>query len=204
MLAIYDYNHEDGEARFGEHRAAYAFPLSEEWKAWTAKNETPMSQVEFAAFLENRIADVSEFIPEKTGEVARAFFQKIGIDVGVAAPARLLQLSRDFSVHADEKVRTAVNLNTGETVVHYEAAHVDEQGAPVKVPGAFLLALPVFKSGAPYEVAARLRYRKDGPSIKWSYQLYRTDLIFDHAFAEAFTAASDKTGLPLFQGSPET
>jgi uncharacterized protein YfdQ (DUF2303 family) len=213
MTAIFDYNlagpaamegsEEGNPARHGHHRAAYAFPLSEEWKAWTAQNDQPMTQAGFAAFLENRIADVSEFIPDKVGETARAFFQKVGLGVAVAGPNRLLQLSRDFAVHADEKVRSAINLQTGETTIQYEAAHVDQQGAPLQVPGAFLIGMPVFKGGAPYEVAARLRYRKDGPTIKWSYQLYRTDLIFDHAFAEAFNEAATKTGLPLFQGTPE-
>jgi hypothetical protein len=213
MTAIFDYNlagpsRVEGKpdvntARFGTHRAAYAFPLSEEWKAWTAQNDQPMTQAQFAAFLENRIADVSEFAPDKVGETARTFFQKVGLDVGVASPQRLLQLSRDFAVHAEEKVRTAVNLHTGEADDPVRGCARRRAGRPD--PGAWRVpsGLPVFKGGAPYEVAARLRYRKDGPTIKWSYQLYRTDLIFDHAFAEAFNEAVAKTSLPLFQGTPE-
>lgn len=213
LTCVYDYNLQGPSrdslgaaksvARFGTHRASYAFPLSEEWKAWTAKDGQPMAQAEFAAFLEDRIADVAEPLTEKMGATARDFFQRVGVGVQVATPQRLLALSREFSVHSEENVRQAVNLQTGETVVQYEAKHVDEQAAPVKVPGAFLLALPVFKAGAPYEVAARLRYRVSAGRITWFYTLYRIDLIFDHAFTEAFTRVEEETGLPLFQGSPE-
>ena len=36
LLAVYDYNHggEKGDPRFGQHRASYSFPLSDEWQAW--------------------------------------------------------------------------------------------------------------------------------------------------------------------------
>jgi uncharacterized protein YfdQ (DUF2303 family) len=207
ITGIFDY-HPAGpdhrKARFGQHRAIYNFPLSEEWKAWTAKDGQPMNQGEFAAFLEDRIADVAEPNPEKMGDTARAFAQKLGLDVGFVFPARLLQLSRDFAVHANEKVRTAINLATGEAQIQYEAEHVDQQGTPLKIPGAFLLGLPVFKGGQPFEVAARLRYRVASGQISWWFNLYRIDLINDFAFKEAFDQAKRETGLPLLVGTPES
>lgn len=194
---------EHSRARFGEHRAVYEFPFSTEWQRWKANDGKPMSQAEFALFLEDRIAEVAEPLADRMGTVARDFLQRVGTGLQVAPPARLLQIARDFSVHAEEKVRTAVNLQTGESVVQYESVHADQQGTQLKVPGAFLLHLPVFKLGSPYEVVARLRYRLAGGRVSWVYTLYRTDLILNDAFTEAFKKAQESTGLPLFQGAPE-
>ncbi len=43
---------------WGEHRAIYRFPLSEEWKIWMAQNKRPMDQGAFAIFIEDRIIDL--------------------------------------------------------------------------------------------------------------------------------------------------
>ncbi len=72
------------------------------------------------------------------------------------------------------------------------------------MPGAFLVAIPVFKGGAPYQIPARLRYRVREKSITWFYELHGVDRVFDHAFSEACAKAANDTGLPLFLGAPES
>lgn len=206
LTCVFDYNPggaDNKAARFGQHRAVYLFPLSEEWAAWTSKSGVAMDQAAFAAFLEDRIVDVSDAAPETLGETVRAFAQKLGVDVKFASAARLLQLASELEVHVNEKVRTAVKLGSGETSVQYEAEHVDKQGQPLRIPGAFVLALPVFKNGPRYQVAARLRYRVQQGTIAWWFSLHRVDLILDHATNEAFVRAHKQTELPLFQGFPE-
>ena len=61
----------------------------------------------------------------------------------------------------------------------------------------------VFRAGELYEVPVRLRYRVTGQNVKWSYELYRPEAVFDHAIEGACEAAKEKTALPLFYGSPE-
>lgn len=69
LTAIFDYHPENGAAGVNpaqpmRHRASYAFPLSEEWNAWIAKNNTPMGMGDFAQFLETRILNpTSRFLP---------------------------------------------------------------------------------------------------------------------------------------------
>jgi len=201
LTAVLDYHRSGAKSdpRFGQHRAVYSFPLSDEWKAWKAKDGAEISQQEFAEFLEDRISDVAD--PASPGESAKAFAQKVGVTF--ATPQRLIELSRGLSLHVGQQVKQAVNLQTGEVQIQYVTEHTDEKGQPLKAPGAFLITIPVFRSGAPYEIAARLRYRQKGGGVVWFYQLYRLDRVFEHAFNEACDQARTETALPLFVGAPE-
>lgn len=201
LLAVLDYHRTGatGAPRFGEHRARYAFPLADEWSAWMAQNSKPMPQDGFAQFIEDRLSDVAD--PGVAGESAKSFCSLLSC--GFASASKLLELSRGLSVHVGARVQNHTNLSTGESNVTFATAHADEQGKPIKVPGAFLLALPIFRGGARYQIPARLRYRVNGPSVLWSYDLYRATVAFDHAIAEACETAKTGTGLPLFMGQPE-
>lgn len=191
--------------RFGKHRTFYKFPLSDEWRAWHGHDGKTMVQADFAAFLEDRIGDVIPPPVDDGQPDATDAMEQLGRLLGgnFASPSRLLELSRGMQVHQNEKVRNAVNISTGEVQITYEAAHQDAQGAPLKVPNLFLIGIPVFRSGEPYRVAVRLRYRVKDGSVIWHYQLYRADKVFDHAFEEAAALAASATGLPLFTGKPE-
>lgn len=201
LTCVFDYNREGptGAPRFGQHRAVYEFPVSDEWKAWLGLNGKPMAQAQFAAFLEDRIADVAA--PTSPGALAQEFAQKLL--VSFAGPSRLIELSRGLSIRVDQTVRNAQNLQTGEAQVQFVAQHTNENGQPLNVPGAFLLNVPVFRGGALYEIPARLRYRVKEGAITWFYELYRADRIFDHAFDEACEEAQENTELSLFVGTPE-
>lgn len=203
--AVLNYNSpnvDDKDApRFGDHRSRYDFPFSEEWKTWVKWNGKQLPQEVFAALIEDRLADVGD--PDAASdELSAFFFERLGVEF--ATPQKLIELSRGLSVHVGQKVRNAQNLASGEAQVQFVEEHSDEAGKPLKVPGAFLLAIPVFQFGALYQVAARLRYRVAGGGITWFYELHRVDRIFDHAFREACKKAEDETGLPLFMGSPES
>jgi uncharacterized protein YfdQ (DUF2303 family) len=201
LLAVIDYNRHgpDGAARYGEHRARYDFPLSEELTVWRAMNGKGMPQEAFAGWIEDHLTDVSD--PAGAQQGALAFAGLFGC--AFASASRLLELSRGLSVHVGARVQNHVNLSTGETAVTFAEGHADDSGRPLKIPGAFLLGIPVFRGGAPYQIPARLRYRVASGSITWSYDLYRIDAVFDHAFDEACETAEEGTELPLFMGTPE-
>lgn len=190
-----------GEPRFGQHRSRYAFPLSDEWVAWTAKNGKQMSQADFAVFLEDRIADLMDPIGsalESTKKMAEALL------CSFAPPSRLLELARGLTVRSESIVANAQNLKSGESVIRFETTHTDERGAPLDVPGAFIIGIPVFRGGDRFSLGARLRYRVKEGRVTWWFDLYRASEVFDFAFNEACKRASGETGLPLFMGKPET
>jgi hypothetical protein len=200
LTCVFDYHEPgfNGLPAFLAHKGSYAFPVAEEWTAWHAQNGKIMSQDVFAQWVEGRLLDV--LAPERASEQMRELMEPMGTFAG---PSRLLELSRGLALRVGAKVAHQVNLSTGETQLQYQTEHTDERGAPVKVPGAFLLGIPVFRNGARYQIAARLRYRIQAGTVSWFYELHRTDRIFDHAFREACEEAQKATGLPLFYGSPE-
>lgn len=196
-----------GAARFGDHRGVYAFPLSDEWKAWTKVDNEKMGQADFAAFLEDRIVDVlppPEMDAAKEGVHGDAILELAKLVGGsFAGPEKLIALGRGMAVNAEARVKGAVNLSSGETTIQYEEVHADGAGEPLKVPSLFLIGIPVFANGVAYRIGIRLRYRVAGGRVAWFYSLYRPERSFDDAFLEACATAAAATGLPLFYGAPE-
>lgn len=200
LVAVLDYHEagSDGVPRWGEHRAIYDFPVSDEWKAWTGVGD--LDQRAFAEFLEDRIADVLE--PSGAGDAVKAFAEQLGCSL--ASPSALMALSRGLSVRVDQKVAQHLNLSTGEAQIAFEETHREKDGGgPLKVPGGFAIAIPVFRGGAAYKLPVRLRYRVRSGQITWRIALHRADRAFVDAFEEACNEAHGATGLTVFRGTPE-
>lgn len=202
LLAVYDYQEAgpEGRPRFGTHRARYAFPLSDEWVAWIGASSSPMTQEAFAKFLEDHLSDVLPVGAAEEG--AQDFAVELGIHL--AGPQSLLTVARGLQVHVGQSVVSAQNLASGEVTISFEETHtVGTASAPVKVPGGFVLGIPVFRGGERYKVPVRLRYRVANRAIAWQLVPYRVDLVFSHAFDEAVEAVRKETELPVFYGKPE-
>lgn len=202
LISVIDYHSagHDSDAAWCQHRAVYPFPVSEEWTRWKGKSGQGMTQQEFAQFIETGILEVLS--PESAGEGARDFAMRCGVEF--ASPQRLVELSRSLSVRVKDSVHQAVKLSSGETQLNYTSTHEDGAGAPIKVPGAFLLGLPVFRAGETFQVCARLRYRVKEGAVTWWFDLHRADRAFEVAVEDAAAVASESTGLALFFGTPES
>ncbi len=210
LVAVIDYHHqgppsseeeaEPGLPQFCQHRVGYAFPLSDEWKAWAEQDGKPMAQIEFARFIEDHLLDVVP--PDAAGDTANLMAQALGVTY--ATHARLLELSRGLEISVDHKLAQIVNLQTGEARVTFTEEHTDAHGAPITIPGAFILGIPVFRGATDrYQIPVRLRYRKQGGSLTWWFELYRADAAFDIAFRDACELVRAGTLLPLYFGTPE-
>ncbi|SHL97107.1 Uncharacterized conserved protein YfdQ, DUF2303 family [Sphingobium sp. YR657] len=209
IMSVLDY-HPAGEAlttapRFGKHRATFNFPLSDEWKAWTEFNKTPLKMAAFAEFVEERIIDVLHLIPEEDelSHDLQKFISACGGEAIIATPQKLVELSRGLKVNESSVIKEVVNLGTGEGQILFSSEHSDSNGQPLRVPSLFLIAIPVFRNGPLYRLAARLRYRKTAEGILFWYDLWRADRVFDHAFKEGCERAQVETELPLLFGKPE-
>lgn len=179
------------------HRIHYAFPLSEEWKTWMKSDGEPMSQAEFAAFLEDRIADLSSPNDMELAELPRQF------QTTIATPSELIQLSRGLEVNVEARVKNIVTLQTGEGQIVWEETHKDSAGLPLRVPGLFILRIAPFFMGEPVRAPVRLRYRASGGTVKWFYQIYRPDRFITERIREDLRIAGAETVLPTFEGTPE-
>jgi uncharacterized protein YfdQ (DUF2303 family) len=196
--AVYNYNPGPGKPRHGDHRSVYGFQLSEEWAVWTGIRG-PLGQGAFAELIEERILDVIE--PDAAGEGAKTFAAKTGTTY--ASPSALLDLSRGLSIRVEASVTQVVKLQSGESQFSYGEAHKTDKRADLTIPGAFLLALRVFDGGDYYQVPARLRYRHKEGQISWSIDLYRADRVFDDAVESVLKEIREKTGRPVFIGTPD-
>ncbi|MBY0432293.1 MAG: YfdQ family protein, partial [Rhodospirillales bacterium] len=181
------------QPRFGAHRTEYHFPLSDEWLAWVGSNSKPMSQVDFAAFIEDRILDVydppaglldlSQPVEHEADQDLRAMAAKIGGTF--ASAAKLLELSRGMEVYAAAKLKESTVLQSGERRLVFEEEHRDADGRPITVPGLFLIAIPVFRSEGLFRLPVRLRYRAKSGGLVWWYELYKPEKVFESAFRKA-------------------
>ncbi len=203
LVSILDY-HAKGHAGapdWGQHRGSYAFPFSDEWKKWAGSNGKQMQQAAFAQFIEDRITDVSDPGQVKNVQDYQPLLELLG--TSFALPMKLIELSRGLSVRENAKVKNAVNLATGEASVQFETTLAGDDGAPLKVPGAFLITIPIFHGGAAYRIPARLRFRAGGGSIVWWYDLHDPQRRLDDAIDLACKKAAQETDLPLLMGTPE-
>ena len=197
LTAVIDYHTLDHKPRFAKHRIKYGFPLSEEWKAWSAQNGKPMGQAEWAAFIEDRIADLVSPSDEE-----RATFGEL-FQTTLATPADLVTLARGLSVAVEAKVVDSRVLQSGESQIAFEETHRDGAGQKLKVPGLFVVRAPLFVGAEPSRLLARLCYRVKDGRVLWFYQLYRADEAVREALRAALTAAGAETGLPIYEATPE-
>ncbi|RUM97896.1 DUF2303 family protein [Pseudaminobacter arsenicus] len=197
LTAVIDYDSAEGGARNRNHRIVYAFPLTEEFKAWVGCNATPMDQEVFAAFLEEHAAELAAPSDGEQSEYERLFNETM------ATPSDVVALSRHLEVHVNAKAKQGIRLQTGERQVEFSEEHINAKGEAVIIPGIFMVSVPAFVDGDAVRIPARLRYRIAGGSIKWFYQLYRWESFLREQVGYDLKEAAEKTGLPSFEGAPE-
>jgi len=199
LTAVIDYhqNLNGGRADNGKHRVRYAFPLSDEWKAWIGTDGQAMRQEEFAWFLEDRVAELSSPTDHEKVTYEAQFATTI------ATPAQVVELSRGLKLAVDTRVKSAVTLQSGEGQIAWEETHNGTDGKQIKVPGLFMLYIAPFFMGDKIRIPVRLRYRiKDG-ATSWFYQIYRPDLAITEHVRQHLIDARNRTDLPTFEGTPE-
>lgn len=190
-------------ARFCDDRIRYDFPLSDEWNVWTTANgeEKKMGQEQFARFIENNLFDIGE--PEAKGGVTGSFIQKTGMRL--AGPNDMLALSKGLEVRTDCTFRKVVNLQDGTQSFAFSEQNTDADGAPLKVPGAFHVMIPVFRNGTIYSIPVRLRYRVGGGKVVWWFEMHRADQFFDAAITDVLARVRrDEDGSPGPTSEPVT
>lgn len=207
LTAVYDYHPAGPDhtvAAYLGHQAAYAFPLSEPWRAWAAVDGKQMTQRDFAAFIEDRIMDILPPPADGRAEAGALTLDLLGMLGGeVAGPSRLLEVSRGLRMTETAEVANAQNLASGEVEVVFRTQHTNAAGQPLRVPNLFVVGMPVFDGDAAYRLPVKLQYRREEGRIVWTLRRYRPDLVFFDAFDRAAKRVAEETGLPVFVGAPE-
>lgn len=218
ITAVFDYHRAEVEtdlvtgeetsevvADHAEHRAVYAWPLSEAWKTWTkAWGGGYLSSADLATLLEDRIGDVLSPTSPELFRSTNDTVAMLGLTLGSASD--LAAVAKDFRVSVKREVANAHNLDTGEVQIEYSEVHEGARASKksVNVPTGFLLALPVFEDGAAFQVVVRLRYLLDGPKVVWQLKAHAIDEVVRVATEAQVKAIADELPeVPLFWGTPE-
>lgn len=195
------------KARFGRHRGEYDFPMSREWKAWTKASDQPMGAAEFAAFFEERIADVMPPPYSIDADGTERFasedpeIRKLVMTLGkkFATPQEIVKLTRGIEINVDARAAVKIDRDTGEHLVEF--AETNGEGSDrVKPPNAFLIAIPVVAHSDPILIAVHLRYRAQSGKVIWIVQMHQPDRVFEHVFERALAAVANTTGLVPLRG----
>lgn len=191
-------HHTKEETSFNDFGAAYPFKPSSEWLAWARADGRSMEQKEFAEFVEDRITEVCDPASASDSQAMKALLELLG--TSFATPSKLLELSRSLSLRSASKVVNATNLSTGEATVVFESTVQNIEGGPVKFPGAFLIAIPVYTGGTLYRLAVRLRFRIVNERISFRVEMHRAENALIDAFESDCSRVQKETDLPLYYG----
>jgi len=187
------------EPGWRDHRVIYLPALSEEWKAWEANEDKPLAQVAFAELLEDRCLDV--ITPASAGPKTQGIIEQLGVKA--ATPAELQGLAKGLSIKVDQHVKEVRRLDSGEAQIMYSEQHNGEDGKPLSVPNAFVIAIPVFFQGDAYTHVVRLRYRAREGRITWSYNVVHADQAKRDAVLDMMAALREKLPEALvIEGTP--
>lgn len=198
LTAVIDYHPQDA-ADNCQHKIHYAFPLTDEFKAWVVGNGKPLNKIDFAAFVEDHIADMAVADLAEDKKLETLFRTRFAI------PTEMVELSRGLRVNVAERVTNAFMMQSGESELQFSSEHTNAKGEKLVVPGLFMLCLPIFIDGSLVRIPARLRYRvvPGEGTILWTYQLYRWGFFLRERVQSDFAIAVKQTALPAFEGAPE-
>lgn len=163
--------------------ALYQPRKSVEWGRWNENNRTPLSQFEFATFLEDNLQDIAAV-------------------EGMPTAQQLLEMATKFQVTMDMRYKSNIRTQNGGmnlTFVNDDDAQTVET---MKLFEKIAIGIPVFWGGDAYRIDARLRYRVKDGGLKFWYELIREDKVMEDATKTMIDKIKADTGVPLFFGRP--
>lgn len=167
-------------AAWRTHRANYTCPKSPEWIAWTQLDGQPMPQEKFADFIEARLEDLR------------------AAD-GYPKPTEMLQVARNLMIRTKGTFERSINPTTGDSVLTNKT---ETETGSTQIPRAFVIGVPVFDGGTPYQVEARVRMAIVDGRAAFSYTLHRRKEIERDAFADVRNRLVEQTSIVLLAGKP--
>lgn len=179
ITAILDY-HGAGKPSWLRHRASVQLEHSPQWKTWIERNNKAFTQVDFAEFIEDNLADIHR----PTG-------------------AELLTVAENLIAVKTETFKSGRVLQNGD----FEFSWTNETRGDVstKVPKEFSVAIPVWdRSKMAVEIPVTLRYRVEGGQLYFVYKLKNPDRVVDRTWdgdCDALLSAMRDTA-QFFQGVP--
>lgn len=180
ITAVFNDNRTD-EPGWRDHRAEFKAEYTPEFSKWASKNGQPFTQTEFAEFIEDNMADITE--PQA---------------------AALLEMATTIQAKTDINFSSAKRLQNGQVQLGYSEVINATAGASgaMEIPKEFALGLRIFKNGDGYRLVARLKYRLHSGSVKFWFELDRYERAVELAFAGYVDILREKAPYQVLLGTP--
>lgn len=180
IVAVFN-DHGMDTAGWKDFRATFVAEKSRQLQIWKGSNCQHKDQVSFGEFLEANIADLLE--PDGT---------------------TLLNVALTITASTSINFSSAKRLDNGQVQLTYNETIDAKAGATgaLEIPREFTIGIPVYKHGSPYRLTARLKYRLNGGSVKFWYEIDRLDAAIEDAFKDHVSAVTQGTGQPVLTGKP--
>lgn len=169
------------DAGWRDFRAEYKAEYTPEFQKWLTKNGVQMGQTEFAEFIEDNFADITE-----------------------PAAQSLLDVATTIQAKTDINFSSAKRLDNGQVQLGYTETIDARAGAngALQIPKNFALGLRIFKNGPGYKLSARLKYRLHSGNVKFWFELERPERSIEDAFNGYVEMVRTTSGYLVLLGNP--
>lgn len=175
IVAVLDWHNE--EPGWGVHRATLKFRPDPDWQAWGKIDRRPMSQQEFAEFLEDQREDIVS-----------------------PSAASVMEACTNLQVTTSAAFSSRINLSDGTTAFSYAE---DQRTGQVKIPQVIKLKLCPFFGSEPFEVEARIRTLIKDQKLTFKVLIDRPHKVIDAAMETEINKISEAVlllGVSVFNG----
>jgi len=181
ITAVFNDNRDLVLAGWRDHKATYKAEFTPEFRNWLDKSKAPMGQTEFAEFIEDNFADITE-----------------------PAAQHMLEMATTIQAKTDINFASAKRLQNGQVQLQYTETIDARAGAngAMEIPKEFALGLRIFKNGGGYKLKARLKYRLHSGNVKFWYELDRPERAIEDAFSGYVEVLTKESGYQVLLGSP--
>ena len=181
VLAILDYHGANGDEvpRWGDHKLQLCLEKSEEWASWDGADGVKMSQVDFAAFLENNSADIVS-----------------------PTAASMLEVARDLNATTEGEFGSAIRLDNGSVRFKYsEQVRANVGAGNMEVPEKFMISIPLYLGGALLLLTCRLRYRINSGKLTFWYDIAGKEALELKGFRDVVASINSALGITIINGT---
>lgn len=168
------------EPGWRDHRATFKAEYTPEFARWIEKNKLQFGQTEFAEFIEDNMADITE-----------------------PAAVAMLEMATTIQAKTDINFSSAKRLQNGQVQLAYTETIDARAGAngAMEIPKEFTIGVRLFKNGDGYKLRARLKYRLNSGNVKFWYELDRPERAIEDAFAGYIQKLVDTSGYRVLIGN---
>lgn len=184
VLAVLDDNTYHAPA-WRQHVCKYTAKTSIEWRRWIDNNRKPMSQADFATFLEDNLHDIASVNGSPSGQ-------------------DMLKMALGLEINAERRLKSKINLQSGGMRLEYVVDEDKDTRESMEVFARFGIGIPVFESSsAAYPMEARLKYRERDGKVSFLFELIRHDRVYRAAAMAEIKEIEERTEISPIFGRPD-